>query len=182
MPALSVILNNLTVRTSGGSSDLSCTDLLLEIRKPGDEHGHGNISIQSDCGIHQSVKTLRRACSDAIYIYVARVTRSARSAKSRTDVASYCALPAESRSTSLSDWVTECHASFIGVHFRPEKPILLRDTRWMIRLHTLSYRLIAHCYTIICRHFVTCWFFNNKRVRPLMDIYAVYTPLNYALQ
>jgi len=36
--------------------------------------------------------------------------------------------------------VTECCASFIGVHFRPEKPILLpRYARWTIRLHALSY-------------------------------------------
>lgn len=70
-------------------------------------------------------------------VHALLVTRA--SQNPRTDVASYCALPAESRSTSLSDWVTECRASFIGVHFRPEKPILLGDTRWTIHLHTLSY-------------------------------------------
>jgi len=65
-----MILNNLIVLISDDSPDLSCANLLLEIRKPGDEHGCGNISIQSDCGIHRSAKTLRRACSNVMYIDV----------------------------------------------------------------------------------------------------------------
>ena len=110
------------------------------------------------------------------------VARSARALQNPgTDVASYCALPAESRSTSLSDWVTECRASFIGVHFRPEKPILLGDTRRTIHLHTLSYHpslseTFREMYAVTCRHFVTCWRFNNKRMR--RHIFYSYTSIN----
>lgn len=137
------------------TANMSCA-FLLEIRgiQERETQPRGrNISIQSNCGIHQSVKM--RSSQQRHRCMCTRCSLSLSLARALqnpgTDVASYCALPAESRSTSLSDWVTECRASFIGVHFRPEKPILLRDTQRTICQRTYPFIYVLSFRRRVCQ-------------------------------
>lgn len=113
----------------------------------------------------------------------ARAVRSARFLQNpRSDVASYCALPAESRSTSLSDRVTECCASFIGVHFRPEKPILLpRYARWTIRLHALSYVPITwQCSAQYIKYLAVSFAHLNNKQMKCDEHFIIYALIKYS--
>lgn len=78
-----VILNNLADSTSHDIADTCLARTFYwKIANRGDEHGYGNISIQSDCGIRRSMKTLAELAAIDIDVCT-RSSQRALSAKSQ---------------------------------------------------------------------------------------------------